>query len=243
MGMLSLRQEQTRLLAASDSADGWLGLVVVVVVAAIIAGIVWFVAHLVNKHRMNSRRFKLPDAVVDAARNSQREALRQRLSANTLNVAGELESCRTDDIDAAAARTITHGLDAYSLASGILDNYEPRTVDMAGALVLTRIAEQDLDVIRRGRKARTSPADLCAVNPLHGDGRTDAVLTASSGRSQHLTACRSCARALAAGRTPDWLYDGESPYIEGDTVWAHTLFGSAGVDLVAAASRPRGIGE
>lgn len=240
MSIASLRQGHVVILAASDSSDGWLGLIVIVVMAALIAGVVALIARLVNKRRAKGRRYKIPDAVVNAARLSQRDALRQRLSANTLNVAGELESCKTDDIDASTARTITHGLDAYSLASGILDDDEPRTVDMAGALVLTRIAEQDLDIVRSGRQSKASSA-LCAVNPLHGDATNDAVLTASSGRSQHLRACRACAHALEAGRTPDWLYDDNVPYVEGRTVWARSLFGSAGVDLVAAVTRADGI--
>ncbi|GAB3558221.1 hypothetical protein [Spelaeicoccus albus] len=244
MSVVSRQLGHAGFLAAdsSDSSDGWLGLIVIVVLAAIIAGIVALIVHLVNKHRANSRRFKIPDAVVNAARQSQRDALRQRLSTNTLNVAAELESCKTDDIDAETARTITHGLDAYSLASGIVDEDSPRTVDMAGALVLTRIAEQDLEIVRSGRK-RTASAILCAVNPLHGDATHDAVLEGSSGHSQHLRACRTCARALDAGRTPDWLYDANAPYVEGGTVWARTLFGSAGVDLVAAVTRAEGSGE
>lgn len=242
MNVASLRRGQVELLAASDSSDGWLGLVVIAVLAAMIAGVVALIVHLVNKRRAHGRRFTIPDAVVDAARQSQREALRQRLSANTLNVAGELEACRTDDIDAGTARIISHGIDAYSLASGILDDAEPRTVDMAGALVLTRVADQDLARVRPRPGSRTAPHDLCAVNPLHGDGKSDAVLTSSSGRTQQLTTCRTCARALGGGAVPDWLYDGDKPYVEADTVWARTLFGTAGVDLVEAIGRERGLG-
>jgi hypothetical protein len=49
--------------------------------------------------------------------------------------------------------------------------------------------------------------------------------------------CSNCLGDLASGRELQWLYDGDRPYVEGGTVWARTLFGAIGGDLVTALHR------
>lgn len=41
----------------------------------------------------------------------------------------------------------------------------------------------------------------------------------------------------AADNQLQWIFDGDRPYVEGSSVWAETLFGSIGSDLVTALKR------
>lgn len=49
--------------------------------------------------------------------------------------------------------------------------------------------------------------------------------------------CLGCQQDLQAGNQLQWIFDGDSPYVEGSSVWAETLFGSIGSDLVTALKR------
>ncbi|WP_228278175.1 hypothetical protein [Brevibacterium limosum] len=58
-----------------------------------------------------------------------------------------------------------------------------------------------------------------------------------AGRSVRVPVCDSCLSDLHADRELQWIFDGDRPYVEGGSVWAQTLFGAIGGDLVTALHR------
>lgn len=91
-----------------------------------------------------------------------------------------------------------------------------------------------------GRRKDAAPRALCLFDPLHGDSvRTVRAEAPGTGRIV-VPACDFCADEVDAGRSPDWLFDGGKPYIEQDTVWARSVFGATGADLVREVQRSRG---
>ncbi|NUL59114.1 hypothetical protein F7P83_01740 [Brevibacterium luteolum] len=214
--------------------------------AAVTAGVV------LRRRRQRKARYQLPKEMLAHARALQAERLRGDLSADSLRIAARLEELDTQDLDAAHARQVEHGLDAYALAGRIVDDPAAGAVDLAGALVLLSIAARDLDAVersapqtqvparqRRGRAAvpeRAEPRKLCAFDPTHGESTGEVRETGRAGGAR-VPACGACAAGVEAGRPPDWLYDGATPYAEADTVWARTLFGAVGDDLVTQLQR------
>jgi hypothetical protein len=58
-----------------------------------------------------------------------------------------------------------------------------------------------------------------------------------AGKSVRVPVCGSCLSDLHSGRELQWIFDGDRPYVEGRSVWAQTLFGAIGGDLVTALHR------
>ncbi|MGO3024733.1 MAG: hypothetical protein ACTIIH_16065 [Brevibacterium sp.] len=58
-----------------------------------------------------------------------------------------------------------------------------------------------------------------------------------AGKSVRVPVCGNCLSDLQSGRELQWIFDGDRPYVKGDSVWAQTLFGAIGGDLVTALHR------
>ena len=156
-------------------------------------------------------------------------------------------------------------LDAYQIARAIVDDGEAERIDLAGAMVLLRQAGREIAEVKlhksakRGTKSRKSdvaratsstksaktrglPQSLCTVNPLHGEARSNQLVSTErkghlAGKSVRVPVCSSCLSDLHSGRELHWIFDGDRPYVEGRSVWAQTLFGAIGGDLVTALHR------
>lgn len=203
---------------------GSLGLIAVLAVIAVLVA---------RRHR---RKYRMPNRILSAVRNSQRTELRKEISDDTLGISAKLQQLHVSSLPASAADQVRHGLDAYDLAGKIVDDPSSGPVDLAGAMVLLRIAERDLFAADATSKGE-GPRKLSAVNPLHGEATTSAEFTASGGRGVRIPVTKDEAADLKAGRTPAWLNDGDAPYVTRESVWARTLFGTTGVDLVDAVTR------
>lgn len=186
--------------------------------------------------RGHRKKYRMPGRILSTVRNSQRADFRKELSDDTLGIAARLQELHLSSLPASTAERVRHGLDAYDLAGRIVDDPSSGPVDLAGALVLLRIAERDVFAADKQAKGK-GPAELSAVNPLHGEATTTATLTTSAGERVGIPATKDEADDLKAGRTPEWLNDGDSPYFTRETVWASTLFGTTGEDLVAAVTK------
>lgn len=113
-------------------------------------------------------------------------------------------------------------------------------LDVTGALVLARSGRREV-AIALGR-AR-APYRVCFFDPDHATGSQQAAWRFGD-TDVEVPVCRSCRKAIAAGRTPETLrvpHRGRlRPYYEGDSVWAETGFGSLTSDLGDLASRVTG---
>lgn len=184
--------------------------------------------------RMRRKKYRMPRRILSAVRNTQRADFRKELSDDTLGIAARLQELHLSALPQSSADRVRHGLDAYDLAGRIVDDENTDAVDLAGAMVLLRVAERDLFAVDAAGTSRRGPLVFSSVNPLHGEATTTAEITASGGEKIRIPATKNEAADIKAGRTPDWLLDGDRPYIEQESVWASTLFGATGVDLVAA---------
>lgn len=156
-------------------------------------------------------------------------------------------------------------LDAYQMARSIVDETEAERIDLAGAMVLLRQAGREIAEVKLHRstkrgaktgksdsarsagstksaKTRGLPQSLCTVNPLHGEARSNQLVSTErkghlAGKSVRVPVCGSCLSDLHFGRELQWIFDGDRPYVEGRSVWAQTLFGAIGGDLVTALHR------
>ncbi|GAB3558233.1 hypothetical protein [Spelaeicoccus albus] len=202
---------------------GYGSLALIAVIAAVAALIV----------RGRRRKYRMPRRILTAVRNSQRSDLRKELSDDTLGISARLQQLHVTSLTANAADRVRHGLDAYDLAGRIVDDDNSGAVDLAGAMVLLRVAERDLFAVDSGGKsAGRGPRAFSSVNPLHGEATTTAKITTSGGATIEVPATKDEAADLKAGRTPAWLNDGDAPYFTRQSVWASTLFGATGADLV-----------
>lgn len=219
------------------SGNGLLG--IIVVVGFLGAGLVAGIVAMRNRRRARAD-YVLPAAMVKRAKNLQRDAMREELSKSSLTVADDLAGMDTSNMPERDALRVEKGLDAYRLASDIIDDASASAVDLAGALVLLRLAgHEHAALTRRKTRKKADDESLCAMNPLHGEALAHRVSPVPGQVSVSLPVCRTCASSLTAGREPDWLYDGNRPYPEGETVWARTLFGAVGPDLVSQIQRQR----
>lgn len=89
---------------------------------------------------------------------------------------------------------------------------------------------------RGSRSGNRLPQSLCTINPLHGQAQAKTRVDANP-TSVRAPVCHSCQRDLQAGNQVQWIFDGDRPYVEGSSVWAATLFGAIGSDLVTALAR------
>jgi hypothetical protein len=104
-------------------------------------------------------------------------------------------------------------------------------LDVVGAWVLARAGRREVAVAAgRARK----PYGVCFFDPRHAQATQTAEWRYGDAEVE-VPVCSTCRRAVAAGRSPEALVvphrGGLRPYYEGDTVWAHTGFGSLAGDL------------
>ncbi|WP_423057612.1 hypothetical protein [Brevibacterium linens] len=238
-----------------------------VLVLALVIAVIWFARSRREqaKATRTRRRFELPARLLDRVDDLQRKTLREGLSDDTTELADEITQLQTQELSTTDAEGVERALDAYQMARAIVDDGEAERIDLAGAMVLLRQAGREIAEVKlhkstkRGTKARKSdaarasastksaktrglPQSLCTVNPLHGEARTNQLVSTErkghlAGKSVRVPVCGSCLSDLQSGRELQWIFDGDRPYVEGRSVWAQTLFGAIGGDLVTALHR------
>ncbi|KHS54282.1 hypothetical protein [Brevibacterium linens] len=238
-----------------------------VLVLALVIAVIWFARSRREqaKATRTRRRFELPARLLDRVDDLQRKTLREGLSEDTTELADEITQLQTQELSTTDAEGVERALDAYQMARAIVDDGEAERIDLAGAMVLLRQAGREIAEVKlhkstkRGTKARKSdaarasastksaktrglPQSLCTVNPLHGEARTNQLVSTErkghlAGKSVRVPVCGSCLSDLQSGRELQWIFDGDRPYVEGRSVWARTLFGAIGGDLVTALHR------
>lgn len=214
-----------------------LGVLLVGVAAACAAA--WMSTRVLRtrRNRQEKRHAGIPRALLSQAARMQRKGIRRALSDDTLELSAALVALDTDDLTEEQAAMVRHGLDAYTFAGRLVDAEDATRADLAGALVLLTVAEDDLARVR----ADSVGDPLCTVNPTHGEAGearplplpslTAPILRVRAGAAAPV--CERCAADLRADRSPQWLMDRGRPYVERETVWARTLFGTHDADLVA----------
>lgn len=230
-------QEGGRLDGVSSGRVGPDVLVLVIVVAGVLAAVgatkVLGSALRIGRAARERRQTGIPRRLLGQAARMQRKGIRRALSDDTLRLAADLTALQTDELTQEQAAIVRHGLDAYSFAGRLVDAEDATRADLAGALVLLTVVEDDLSRVRSG----AVPVSLCTVNPTHGEARAEGLLVVpgeQAGCNGTVAAvCRRCASDLGVGRRPQWLMDRGMPYVQRDTVWARTLFGAHERDLVA----------
>ncbi|WP_152348445.1 hypothetical protein [Brevibacterium sp. CFH 10365] len=238
-----------------------------VLVLAIVIALIWFARSRRERlsAARTRRRFELPARLLERVDDLQRKTLREGLSEDTTELAAEITQLQTQDLSSADAEGVERALDAYQMARTIVDDAEAERIDLAGAMVLLRQAGREIAEVKlhrsakrgiRTRKAgstrasgstrsaqtRGLPQSLCTVNPLHGEARSTTLVSTErkghlAGKSVRVPVCGSCLSDLHADRELQWIFDGDRPYVEGGSVWAQTLFGAIGGDLVTALHR------
>jgi hypothetical protein len=175
----------------------------------------------------------LPRHVFENARAAAQEDLREQARAAVIDFAAALDPV-SPPAGPAAAREYDVALDASATASRVLEH--AHTVpDLVGVLALIDRGYAALAAAQALAAGRSpAPAQpLCFFNPLHG--RAQRRVAWSDG--PHVPACGECAKAVKRGDPPDALRDGRRPYMECDTVWAHTGYGAFADDLVGRVAR------
>lgn len=195
---------------ARRARPGVQGLVVVVAglgagtIGFVVAGWPWLVLR---------RRKALAAASRGLAAPAEPEALRKRAREELAELSGTLAGAQAPP---AAA------FDAYAAASKVLDD-ERRPIDLVAAL----------ELVRCGRAALRGRAEApCFFDARHGAG-TERTRWRLGREETELPACRTCAEAVASGRTPVALEDRGRPYFERDTLWARTGLGALDDELPA----------
>lgn len=194
--------------------------------------------------------YAMPEEFFTRVKETQRANLQRELTQDSLHISERLTELDTAGLEPALAERVHHGLDAYSIAGRIVDDPDSDQVDLAGALVLLRTAAQDVDAVEQALEAQAQPS-----TKQNGMTKADGGKSGKSGKRSGevrrkaeapgtgrivVPACDFCAGEVDAGRSPDWLFDGGKPYIEQDTVWARSVFGATGADLVREVQRSRG---
>jgi hypothetical protein len=119
-------------------------------------------------------------------------------------------------------------LDLEAAASMALER-KGKPIDDLGALILAE----------RGREAlKGNERDRCYFDPRHA-GRAVPTRWTSDRAAIEVPACKQCAKAIAAGKAPDSLWDGDRPYWQRESVWARTGFGALQRDLRRALAEDR----
>ena len=238
-----------------------------VLVLALVIAVIWFARSRRERAKAarTRRRFELPARLLDRVDDLQRKTLREGLNEDTTELADEITQLQTQDLSTTDAEGVERALDAYQMARSIVDDTEAERIDLAGAMVLLRQAGREIAEVKLHRstkrgartgksdsarsagstksaKARGLPQSLCTVNPLHGEARSNQLVSTErkghlAGKSVRVPVCSSCLSDLHSGRELQWILDGDRPYVEGRSVWAQTLFGAIGGDLVTALHR------
>ena len=220
---------------------------IVVALVLVIVG-VWITRSLRRRvaDRRRQRQFELPPQLLERVDTLQRRSLRTNINADTADIAAEIDRLQTEDLSPDEAAKVGRALDAYQIARGIVDDEDAGRLDLAGAAVLLRQAGREITAVQRAGRTKRGPRggdsglpqSLCTINPLHGEagGTSEVTMT---GRRVRVPVCEDCRADLRAGNQLQWIFDEGRPYVEGSSVWAATLFGSIGGDLVTALrSRP-----
>ncbi|WP_349827305.1 hypothetical protein [Brevibacterium litoralis] len=216
------------------------------IVVAVLAGagaLIWFIARRAPRVK---KKYVVPDAVLKAAKSASRKKLEQELGQDALQVSTRLQNLQAGSLSEADSRRVQHGLDAYTLARRIAEDEASRPDDLMGALVLFEMAENDLARVE-APAGGTSPHRPCAVNPGHGESKGEISVTEYRTRAGKVLdrldvpACGKCMRDHRADNPLQWLRVDGQPYLERDTAWARTLFGSTDADLVAEVIRERAL--
>ncbi|MCU4297589.1 hypothetical protein D3I60_10930 [Brevibacterium permense] len=238
-----------------------------VLVLALVIAVIWFARSRRERAKAarTRRRFELPARLLDRVDDLQRKTLREGLNEDTTELADEITQLQTQDLSTTDAEGVERALDAYQMARSIVDDTEAERIDLAGAMVLLRQAGREIAEVKLHRstkrgartgksdsarstgstksaKTRGLPQSLCTVNPLHGEARSNQLVSTErkghlAGKSVRVPVCSSCLSDLHSGRELQWIFDGDRPYVEGRSVWAQTLFGAIGGDLVTALHR------
>ena len=238
-----------------------------VLVLALVIAVIWFARSRRERAKAarTRRRFELPARLLDRVDDLQRKTLREGLNEDTTELADEITQLQTQDLSTTDAEGVERALDAYQMARSIVDDTEAERIDLAGAMVLLRQAGREIAEVKLHRstkrgartgksdsarsagstksaKTRGLPQSLCTVNPLHGEARSNQLVSTErkghlAGKSVRVPVCSSCLSDLHYGRELQWIFDGDRPYVEGRSVWAQTLFGAIGGDLVTALHR------
>lgn len=233
-----------------------------VLVLALVIALIWFAKSRRDRARATRtrRQFELPSRLLNRVDALQRRSLRESISDDTTDLAAEITQLQTRNLGPEAVAGTERALDAYQIARSIVDDEDAERIDLAGAMVLLRQAGREIAEVklahttkrgsRRSQKTKTDglPQSLCTINPLHGEAQTNASVSpehqghlAGKGRQAAKTVrvpvCADCLSDLQTGREPQWLFDGDRPYVEGDSIWGLTLFGAIGADLVTALNR------
>ncbi|MGM0699327.1 MAG: hypothetical protein ACQEVD_10805 [Actinomycetota bacterium] len=238
-----------------------------VLVLALVIAVIWFARSRRERAKAarTRRRFELPARLLDRVDDLQRKTLREGLNEDTTELADEITQLQTQDLSTTDAEGVERALDAYQMARSIVDDTEAERIDLAGAMVLLRQAGREIVEVKLHRstkrgartgksdsarsagstksaKTRGLPQSLCTVNPLHGEARSNQLVSTErkghlAGKSVRVPVCSSCLSDLHSGRELQWIFDGDRPYVEGRSVWAQTLFGAIGGDLVTALHR------
>ncbi|QUL77997.1 hypothetical protein [Brevibacterium sp. SMBL_HHYL_HB1] len=216
---------------------------IVVALVLVIIG-VWITRSLRRRvaDRRRQKQFQLPPQLLERVDTLQRKSLRANINADTADIVAEIDRLQTEDLSSDGAVKVGRALDAYEIARDIVDDEAAGRLDLAGAAVLLRQAGREIAAVQQSDRTKRSPRgggagrlpqSLCTINPLHGEaGGTSEVRTA--GRSVRVPVCEDCRADLRAGNQLPWIFDEGRPYVEGTSVWAATLFGAIGGDLVTA---------
>jgi hypothetical protein len=143
------------------------------------------------------------------------------LDADALRLDAHQELAELSTALAAATQPPDGAFDAYAAASKLLDEVQPRAIELLAALELARAGRGAL----RGNARRP-----CFFDPRHGAG-TNATRWQLGTEETDIPACRACAQAIEQDRAPLALQDDGRPYFERDTLWARTGFGAIADDL------------
>ncbi|PTL58683.1 hypothetical protein C7Y72_02975 [Paraconexibacter algicola] len=179
----------------------------------------------------------LPAHVFAAARNARHAQLRRTLDDELVAFAGLLDRTPTPE-SGAAAEHWQRALEIRDVAAAIAGDPDARDVDLVGALVLEDAARAQLGAataLDAGRAEPTPAPAPCGLNPTHGRSTTQA----RWGGAPRMPVCSACAKDVAAGRRPDVLEDRGRAYLEQETPWAATAFGTLPGDLVGAVRADR----
>lgn len=236
--------------AEDSNADGFSPLFLggaVLVLALVIAGL--YLVRTIKARTAETRRhheFRLPSKLLDRVDTLQRESLREDINEDTNRIAEKIDHLQTQSLDGVKAAKVAKALDAYQIARRIVDDESSERIDLAGAMVLLRQAGREIAEVgsgqtkKAGNRGRSKlPQSLCTINPLHGEARSTTRLDAD-GSGVRVPVCGSCQHDRQAGNRLQWIFDGNKPYVEGDSIWAQTLFGAIGGDLVTALQRSAG---
>lgn len=216
----------------------------VLVLALVIAGL--YLARTIKgsmTERRRHREFRLPSKLLDRVDTLQRESLRDDINDDTNRIAEKIDHLQTQNLDEAQAAKVAKALDAYQISRRIVDDKDSERIDLAGAMVLLRQAGRETAEVSAGKTKKSGtrgrsklPQSLCTINPLHGEAQSTTRLDAD-GSGVRVPVCGSCQHDRQAGNQLQWIFDGDKPYVEGTSIWATTLFGAIGGDLVAALHR------